>query len=478
MSSKAKPAPLPVEEWPLEKIVPYERNARDCPESAVSKVAASIREFGWRQPIVVDEAGVIVAGHTRLLAARRLGLASAPVHVVTGLSPEKVRALRLADNRTRDETTWNEELLAEELRELGGAELAAAGFDLDEIANLLAPGTPEPEPGDDVEPEVAIPVTQPGDLWLLGEHRVKCGDATDPDDVAQACDGQTAACVFTDPPYGISYEAISGKHDALAGDELRSDDLVRSLLEPALRLAAQHTTDAAAFYIWHAFATQEEFAFAARAAGLDPRQVIIWVKPRALLAWADYHWQHEPCLYASKAGEAIAYYGDRRESTVWKVTAGERDGIATIIEPGVVLTDSHGRKLYCSTNPPKRRLREIRLPDGATAQLYEESQAGDVWHVGWDTNTPDHPTQKPIGLAVRALANSTLPGELVLDPFLGSGSTLLGAEAAGRIAAGTELDPHYVDVTVRRWQDATGAQATRESDGATFDQAAAEAGSS
>jgi len=452
-----KTKPL-VEMWPLSRCIPYACNPRVIPKAAVSKVAASIREFGFQQPIVVDEGGVIITGHTRLLAARHLGLEEVPVLVARGLTPTQVRAYRVADNRTGQEATWNKDLLTAEIAALLEVDfdVLLTGLDSAELERLSADWA-DPR-ADDALPAKAPARTKLGDLYALGKHRILCGDATDGADVARLLDGRGVDCVWTDPPYGIDYKG-SPNHAPIAGDEKERDELVRTLLEPAFRHAAEHAALNAAFYIWHASTTWEDFAFALKAAGLEERGNIVWVNERATLSRSDYQWRHELCFYAARAGESPTWYGDRTQSTVWEVTSGRTDGIAAVIGEGLLLTDGNGQELYVRERPPKRKLRTIRLAAGESASLHADVADSDVWRVRHDEAKPDHPTQKPVALVTRALMNSTAAGDAVYDPFLGSGTALVGAERLGRVCYGMEIDPTYCDLAIARWEAASGAQA-------------------
>lgn len=296
------------------------------------------------------------------------------------------------------------------------------------------------------------PRAKAGDLWLLGEHRILVGDATSRVDWRTLmAAGLAPAMVFTDPPYGVDY--LEG---AVTGDDKKRDELSK-MLTSALKLATAHAIHDAAFYIWHAAGTDEDFLFALKAAGLIPLQQIIWVKPSHTLGRSHYQWAHEPCIYAARAGGSPNFYGDRAEPTTWRVAPASADRTVTI-GPGLVLSDSKGGELYVAARAPKRKLRHIRVDK--TVALQGPAPASSVWEVDRDPKA-GHPTQKPVELATRALQNSSRTGELVVDPFLGSGSTLLGAEATGRICYGIELEPKWADVAVERWQRLTGLKATR-----------------
>ncbi len=393
-------------------ISPYDRNPRQN-DAGVGKVAASIREFGFNQPIAVDEDLVILAGHTRWKAALQLELEHVPVVVVSGLSAAQRRAYRLADNRTAQESDWDDALLLDELLALdaAGFDLALTGFDADELARIVPV---DPFPGDDPDavPEPpAVPVTQPGDAIELGGHRLVCGDSTDPDAWDQLLAGDLVDLVWTDPPYGVSYEAKhqrlaadcggrrrSADASAIANDDL-SPDALQEFLRRALGLAAARSRPGAAWYVAApAGPLHAVFGGVLTELGIW-RQTITWVKDSLVLSMSDYHYRHEPIFYGWKPGAAHYFVDDRTQDTIWEI-------------------------------PRPRRSEE-------------------------------HPTMKPAELVARAVRNSSLRDQLVADPFGGSGTTLMACEMEGRRARLVELAPVYCDVIVARWERFTGKTATR-----------------
>ena len=394
---KKKTNVLTVIEWPLKRIKPYSGNPRKRSQHAVEKVASSIREFGWRQPIVVDEAGVILVGHTRRDAAESLGMKSAPVHVATGLSEQQKRAYRIADNRTNEETEWDEELLSFELKGLDGFDLSLTGFDEREWNAFLRAG---PVEGEDDVPEPGEAVTKRGDVWELGAHRVLCGDATSGADVARlGCD---ALLMVTDPPYGVSYDpewrVKAAEEGKLAYGVSRiglvaNDD--RTDWSEAWALFTGNV-----IYCWSpASSNSIESANALLGSGFDIRNQIIWSKPHFPIGRGDYHYRHELCWYAVRKGQRSNWQGDRTQTTVWEVALDQN------VEGG-------------------------------------------------------HSTQKPVELSRRPILNHTEPSDGVYDPFLGSGSTLIAAEATNRRCYGLEIEPRYCDVIRVRWEKFTGRTAT------------------
>lgn len=388
-----------------EKVIPYARNPRKN-EEAVSKVAASIKEFGWRQPIVVDKDYVIIAGHTRLMAAQSLGLKEVPIHVAEDLSEAQVKAYRIADNRVADEAEWDYDLLKLELADLGNMDmdLSLLGFDPDELDDLLADtdeldGLPSEE--DNEVPDVVESICKPGDIWLLGDHRVCCGDATSAPTFAKVLAGQQVDMVLTDPPYNVNYQGKTDKGLTIQNDNMKDGDFRDFIAKVYVNLFAC-MREGAPIYVFHADSEGHHFREGLRSAGLKLSECLIWKKNRFVLGRNDYHWQHEPILYGWKEGAAHPWYSDRSQTTIV----------------------------------------EFDRPAKST----------------------EHPTMKPVELLTYLLTNSSKKGDLVWDSFLGSGSTLIACERTGRKCAGLEIDPHYCDVIIKRWEDLTGRKAERVRD--------------
>jgi len=396
-------------DWPIDRPIPYARNAREISQSAVDKVAASIKEFGWRQPIVVDAQDVIIVGHTRLRAAQKLGLAVVPVHVATNLTPAQVKSYRLLDNRSHEEATWDLELLASELAELqaSDADLMLTGFDQDEIDKLLADQIATAGLTDeDAVPETPDePVTKPGDVWILGGHRLHCGDSCNEESLAKLLGESRADLVFTDPPYNRDYQGYTAEKLKIQGDKLSSEEF-RLFLDRAFQSCRAGVKLGASVYICHSSSFQREFQNALEAGGFQVRCQIIWSKNTFAWGFGRYKFQHEPIFYGHVAGQKDPWYGDKSQSTLWQ-----------------------------EKKPAANRL---------------------------------HPTMKPVELIERALVNSSKAGDLVFDPFGGSGSTMIACEKLGRKSALIELDPKYADVIVQRWQEFTGKEAFLESTGQSF----------
>jgi len=390
------------------KLVPYARNSRTHSPQQVDKIAASIREFGFLNPIIVDGENGIIAGHGRVMAAQKLGLADLPVIEASHLTEAQRRAYVIADNRLALDAGWDNDLLKVELQDLDsqGFDLTLTGFELGEIGDLLA----EPAEGltdDDAVPDVpAVPVTVEGDVWLLGRHRLMCGDSTSIDHLEKLCDGQLVDMWLTDPPYNVAYEGGTKEKLTIKNDSM-GDDQFRLFLRDAYVAADAVMKAGAVFYIWHADLEGYNFRGAAKDAGWTVRQCLIWKKSSLVMGRQDYHWMHEPCLYGWKDGAAHLWAADRKQTTILQFDKPSRNG--------------------------------------------------------------EHPTMKPVELFEYQMLNNTKGSDLVLDSFAGSGTTAIACEKHGRNARLMELDPKYCDVIVKRWQEFTGQQATLEATGETFE---------
>lgn len=375
-------------------VIPYERNPR-INDSAVEAVAASIKEFGWRAPIVVDESNVIICGHTRLLSAQRLGLETVPVHIAKGLTPEQVKAYRIADNKTGEIAEWDYDLLPLELADLQQADfdLSLLGFDADELDKLLngedtvAEGMTDP---DEVPETPEEPVSKRGEVYQFGNHRLMCGDSTDNVNVEALMQGNEANLLLQDPPYNVAYEGGTAEHLTIQNDNM-DDAAFFNFLTDAFKCAVDVMVPGASFYIFHADSEGYNFRGACKVAGLQVRQCLVWKKDSLVLGRQDYQWAHEPILYGWKDGAAHNWYSDRKQTTVLEF------------------------------DRPKR------------SEL--------------------HPTTKPVEMLVYLIKNSSKRGELVADFFGGSGSTLIACEQTGRKAYLMELDEKYCDVIRKRWAE-------------------------
>ena len=438
-------------------LVGNPRNPNTHPPEQVKLLGKIIRSTGWRNSVTVSlRSGYIVKGHGRQLAAILEGIPQCPVEYQDYSSEAEEWADLTADNRLAELAETDDVKLADLLAELTREDfpMDLTGYtdeDLESILDSIAGEDPAETPSDTEYEQPLPPMVKPGDLWLLGEHRLLCGDATSEAAAERLMDGEIAHMVHTDPPYGVSYETQSGAFGMILNDDKTHDELYQRLLLPVFRLYRKHAIQDAAFYVWHASSTRRDFEDALSAAGLMENQYLIWVKNGIALGHADYQWAHEPCFYASRAGVKPRFFGDRAQHTVWRAATREDGRAATTIGPGIVLTDGNGGTLCITDKAPKgKRLRYLRMGEGETLALMQEAPGGTVWEVARETGTL-HPTQKPVELARRAIENSSQPGEIVLDFFGGSGSTLLAAEMTGRRCFTMELDPVYCDVILSRY---------------------------
>lgn len=401
-----------VEHWSLQRLIPYAKNARTHDDTQVSQIAGSIAEFGFVNPILVGDDNVIIAGHGRLMAAQQLGLDTVPVIVLHHLTEAQRRALVIADNKIAENAGWNDELLKLELEELGdlGFDLDVIGFSDEELDELLGNDEQSGETDEDEIPEVEDePVSRHGDVWILGDHRLLCGDSTSKQDLEKLMSGELADMAFTDPPYNVDYgnnakDKMRGKDRRIMNDNL-GDDFYQFLKDALTNLLS---VTKGACYIAMSSSELDTLQKAFRDAGGKWSTFIVWAKNTFTLGRSDYQRQYEPILYGWREGNDHFWCGARDQ--------------------------------------------------------------GDVWFFNKPVKNDLHPTMKPVELVERALRNSSKSRDIVLDLFGGSGSTLIACEKTGRAARLIELDPKYVDVIVRRWQDYSGEQAIRESDELSFDE--------
>jgi DNA modification methylase len=401
-----------IERWPIGRLVPYARNARTHSDAQVGQIAASIREWGWTNPVLVAEDGTIIAGHGRVLAAQQLRIADVPVMIAAGWTEAQRRAYTIADNKLTLNGGWDQELLGLEIGELEvlGFDLDLIGFSDEEraaLAALATDGLTDP----DVVPDLpSHPVTKRGDIWVLGRHRLICGDSTFPDEVSALLAGVSPHLMVTDPPYGVNYDPAWRKRAGVNLNPLKLGKVANDDQDDWREAWALFPGSVA--YIWHASLHTSEVKQSLQASGFDMRAQIIWAKDRFAFSRGHYHWQHEPCWYADRGTSGAHWSGDRKQSTVWTINAREDDG--------------HG-----------------------------------------------HGTQKPVECMRRPIENNSSPGQAVYDPFCGSGTTIIAAEMTGRSCLAIEIDPAYVDVTVLRWQAFTGLVATLQGADASFAETAA-----
>jgi len=397
-----------IERVSIEALIPFARNSRTHSDEQVAQIAASIKEFGFTNPVLIDKDGGIIAGHGRVMAARKLKLAEVPCIRLSHLSPTQIRALVIADNKLALNAGWDNEMLALEFKDLmdQGFDVELIGFSQDEIDALMPEELPEGLTDPDDAPPVPVdPVTVQGDVWVMGKHRLLCGDSTSIADLERLCDGQPVDMWLTDPPYNVAYEGGTKEKLTIKNDSM-GDDQFRQFLRDAYTAADAVMKAGAVFYIWHADSEGYNFRGAAKDAGWTVRQCLIWKKSSLVLGRQDYQWQHEPCLYGWKEGSGHLWASDRKQTTILEFDKPVRNG--------------------------------------------------------------EHPTMKPVALFEYQLLNNTKGGDVVLDSFGGSGTTLIAAEKNGRVARLMELDPKYCDVIVTRWQEFTGHEAVHEASGKTF----------
>ena len=388
-------------EWLETKgLIPYAKNSRTHSEAQVAQIAGSIKEFGFNNPVLIDEDNGIIAGHGRVMAAQKLGLQAVPCIRLAHLSDTQRKAYVIADNRLALNAGWDDQMLTVELQELDSEsfDLSLLGFEADELNALLNPiKETEGLTDEDEVPEVPEePKTKPGDIYKLGRHRLMCGDSTSIDAVEKLMDGSLVDILITDPPYNVAYEGKTKDALKIQNDSM-GDDQFRQFLRDAFVSADSVMKQGAVFYIWHADSEGFNFRGACKDAGWKVRQCLIWNKDTMVMGRQDYHWKHEPCLYGWKDGAGHLWAADRKQVTI------------------------------ISCKRPKRN---------------------DI-----------HPTMKPVELIEYQLLNNTKGADIVLDLFGGSGSTLIAAEKNGRVARLMELDQKYCDVIVKRWEDFTGQKA-------------------
>lgn len=410
----------------------YEKNAKEHPGFQLEKIASSIKAFGCKQPLILDKDGVIIVGHGRFIAMTELlgytlmeqkaftkkGEPVIPYVMVDDLSEDEIKAYRIADNQLNALTGQDMNLIVPELKDLdaSGFDITLTGFDRD----LLV----DDDEKDDVLPETPVqPKSKLGDVYQLGPHTIVCGDSTDKEAWEKAMQNRKADCVFTDPPYNVNYSG-RGKNtsEGIMNDDM-SESAFDTFLEAAFERIAEAAKAGAGWYVFHSTSTQAQFEKALKKFGMAIRNQLIWNKPTASMGWGDYRWKHEPFFYASREGTETVFYGDRTHSTI------------------IDFHDSEQKLLNWA-----KRQKQLEVEGKLT-----------IWTMKRDkVNEYKHPTQKPVELITYALFNSSKAEDLIIDPFLGSGSTLIACEKTGRVCAGIELDPKFADVIVQRWVDYTG----------------------
>jgi site-specific DNA-methyltransferase (adenine-specific) len=388
---------MKIEQVAVTALIPYAKNSRTHDDAQVAQIAASIKEFGWTNPILVDGDKGIIAGHGRLMAARKLGMTEVPVIELKDLTPTQKKAYIIADNRLALNAGWDDQLLTIELNELLADKfsLDLLGFNADELNALLNPveineGLVDEDEVPEPPPE---PITKLGDVWILGNHRLMCGDSTQIDQLEKLCNGRPVDMWLTDPPYNVAYEGKTKDALTIKNDSM-SDDSFRQFLRDSYVAADVVMKQGAVFYIWHADSEGYNFRGAAHDTGWKVRQCLIWKKSTIVMGRQDYHWKHEPCLYGWKEGAGHLWAADRKQSTILEFDKPSRNG--------------------------------------------------------------EHPTMKPVALFEYQMLNNTKGGDIVLDSFGGSGTTMIAAEKNGRVGYLMEFDPKYCDVIVKRWENFTG----------------------
>lgn len=415
---------MDIREINIDQLIPYSNNPRHN-DSAVEAVVNSIKEFGFKVPIVVDKNNVIVAGHTRIKAAKKLGMEQVPCVIADDLTPSQVKAFRLADNKVAELATWNLEMLEQELDELAELDIDMTGLGFE-----FKPDAEEDDfDPDEVLGEMEVPGTNPGDIYILGRHRLLCGDSTKKKDFSNLLKGDKVKLVITDPPYNVDYEGGTGlkiMNDAM------SDTKFRAFLTDAYKRMYEAAEPGAPIYVFHADSEGYNFRGAFKDAGFKLAQCLIWVKQSLVLGRQDYHWRHEPILYGWKEGAAHFWYGERNKDTV-------------IDDEKINYTKAKKADLI-------QALKDMH------EKMYKNSSV--IYHDK-PSRSSEHPTMKPVKLIGKLMNNSSERGDTVLDPFGGSGSTLIAAEQLERTCYIVEMDPKYCDVIVKRWEEFTGEKAVK-----------------
>lgn len=423
---------------PIAELKDAVRNARKHSEKQIDQLRGLLRDYGWTMPVLVDEEGRLIAGHGRVEAARREGIAEVPVAVAAGWTETQRRAYALADNKIALNSTWDEAELGLELAELSGlgVELGTLGFEDSEIASLSGTGghTGLTDPDATPEPPV-VPAATRGDLWVLGKHRLLCGNSTNPDDVKRVFGGVKPRLMVTDPPYGVEYDP-SWRNEALRADGSPIGGRATGVLlndSNADWREAWALFPGAIAYVWHGGLHAGVVERSLQACKFKIRAQIVWVKQRHVVGRGAYHWQHEPAWYGVREGE----------SDDWRFV-------------------------------PEHEVAAYAVAEGDKADWTGSRKQSTVWFIEHTKSATGHGTQKPVECMKRPIENNSLPGQPVYEPFSGSGTTIIAAEITGRVCHAIELNPVYIDVAVRRWQEFTGQKATLDGDGRTFDEIAAE----
>ena len=397
---------MKIETADINTIKPYENNPRKLKDSAIEKVAMSLKEYGFRQPIVVDKDRIFVVGHTRYRASKKLGLKEVPITIADNLTPEQINAYRIADNRTAEESEWDSELLAMEIKDLEAKDfkLDLLGFNEDQLNDILFDEKQGLTDEDEVPEAPEEPISKLGDIWKLGKHKLICGDSTEENTFKNLFNDNKAELIFTDPPYNVDYSGRGENNlGKIKNDNMSENDFI-DFLYKNFNLMSDYLKSLGCIYVCHPDSqSKPKIAFELNFEKFFKKSsTIIWDKGNAGMGWQDYRSQHEPILYGWKEGQGKhSFYGDRKNTSIWNM---KRDSVS-------------GYK---------------------------------------------HPTQKPVALSQKAILNNSKEDDIVFDSFLGSGSTLIACEKTNRKCYGIELDPKYCDVIIKRWENFTGKKAELE----------------
>ncbi len=425
-----------IEQIAITALTPYDRNARTHSPAQVQQIAASISEFGFVNPVLIDKSGMIIAGHGRVMAATKLGLEEVPCLRVDGLTEAQIRAYILADNQLALNSGWDQDLLRGELAALQGFDfdLDLLGFSTDALAAMLADqtGSGHCDP-DEVPPPPLQAMTVPGDLWILGEHRLLCGDSTDQTAVARLLGDTTPHLMVTDPPYGVEYDASWREKIGLSSKQTAKGKVLNDNNADWTSAWILFPGDVA--YIWHAGSMADIVVQSLKAAGFIIYAQIIWAKDNIVIGRGHYHYQHEPCWYAVRKGRTGHWQGSRKQKTVWRLV-GEQ-----VREDELVFVRA----------------------DQSTEVLALSGDESTIWEIPKPLKSETgHSTQKPVECMARPIRNNSRRGDTVYEPFSGSGTTIIAAEQNGRRCFAMELSPRYVDIAVLRWQNFTGRKAHKD----------------
>ena len=446
-----------IEYLPAEKLKVNPENPRLIRDDSFARLVKSLNDcpqlFDARPCLCSDRTGelIILAGNMRFLAAKELKHKKVPAIIMSGLSEAQEKEILIKDNGT----TWGEWDLDLLEKDYGDLPLEEWGVDLS--SDWMAAGG---GPQKDAEPQVDKAKelqkkwkTKRGQLWQLGSHLLLCGDSRIKEDLEKLMGDEKAQVIYTDPPYGVDYTDSKGQ--GIQNDDLKQNAL-SDLVRTALMQCVERANEDAGFYIWHASSTRRDFEYAIDGAGLEEKQYITWVKDSMVLGRSDYHWQSEPCFYCQKAGQTASWFGDRSNTTVWRVERQQAEGVYAL-GVGLQISDGGEDQLIIRAKKPKsQKLRHLRIIPGQTIRIIGHATS-DAWEISRDVRTEYlHPNQKPVELAEKAIRNSSAQEQIVLDPFLGSGTTVIACENLKRICRAVELSPEYTAVALQRWTDATG----------------------